>query len=52
MEIKTITFKIYCWRLIYGNSGVLIKSGLLFKLIKRYILLKIISLNIYITYPS
>lgn len=37
---------------MYGNNGILMKSGLLFKLIKGYILLKIILLSIYITYPN
>ena len=52
MEIKAITFKTYYCRLTYGNNGIFMKSGLLFKLIKRYILLKIILLSIYITYPN
>ena len=52
MEIKAITFKTYYCRLTYDNNGVLMKSGLLFKLIKRYILLKIISLSIYMIYPN
>ena len=52
MGIKIITFKIYYCRLIFDNNDVLIKKELLFKLIKRYILLKIISLNISIDYPN
>ena len=52
MEIKAITFKIYhCW-LIYDNNSVLMENELLFKLIKRYILLKIILLSIYKIYPN
>ena len=52
MEIKAITFKIYRYWLIYDNNSVLMKNELLFKLIKRYILLKIISLSIYMIYPN
>ena len=37
---------------MYDNNSVLMKNELLFKLIKRYILLKIILLSIYITYPN
>ena len=37
---------------MYDNNSVLMKNELLFKLIKRYILLKIISLSIYMIYPN
>lgn len=52
MGIKIITFKIYYCRLTFDNNDILIKEELWFKLIKRYILLKIISLNISINYPN
>ena len=52
MEIKIITFKTYNQQLIYDNNGLLIKEELFFKLIKRYILLKIISLSINVNYPN
>ncbi len=52
MEIKIITFKINNQRIIYDNNGILIKEELFFKLIKRYILLKIILLSINVNHPN